>query len=261
VDPGADALGRAWGRMFGAIVEPDSALPAELRAALPYPREWLEGQLTELERPHWAMGRRPGQHDEDGPPRAAAPAWEGGRPARQTMLEEPARADPKVLVSAVRRDGIPTLMVRAVGPGGRLGARALERLWHQGGSLSRLRDSTRAQGDTLLAGPLRWRLAGGRLLAVQPWFSAGRTGDPALVWIATADGLRPGGSRLPEELWPVGDSTGVPLPPVGGRAALRLEALAGWMRRADSALARGDLTAFGRAWEAMRNLVEAEVPE
>ena len=34
-----------------------------------------------------------------------------------------------------------------------------------------------------------------------------------------------------------------------------------WMARADSALARGDLTAFGRAFEALRKLLAQEPPK
>jgi hypothetical protein len=33
------------------------------------------------------------------------------------------------------------------------------------------------------------------------------------------------------------------------------------MRRADSALVRGDLTAFARAWEALRGMLLDSIPE
>ena len=257
IDPAADSLGAAWGRVFGALVEPASALPEAIRADLGYPAEWLEGQLAVLERPVFGLGRRPGERTADGPPRPAAASWEGGAPVRQAMLEDPARAAPAALVTA-RRDsnGLAGLEVRRIPGSGRLGARSLHQLWDQGGALGRLRDSVLARGDTVLTGPIRWRLAGDRLLAWQGWFAAGRGGEAALLWIGASDGGRPTGTRDPEALWPAegGDAGGAG---AGDRATAELlEALRGWMGRADSALARGDLTAFGRAWEAMRGLLD-----
>ena len=65
-----------------------------------------------------------------------------------------------------------------------------------------------------------------------------------------------GGGRTPEAAWrtlsAAGASGGGPVP---FDVVNRFEAIRAWVRRADSALARGDLTAFSRAWEAVRGLL------
>jgi hypothetical protein len=142
--------------------------------------------------------------------------------------------------------------------------RELERRWARGVMIRQLRDSVRAAGDSLMAGPVHWRLEDGALAASMSLITEGRRGPPSLVWIATARGDRLGGAREITAAWasltqPVsGDSTTARS---GPDADARLAALRTWITRADSALARGDLTAFGRAWEAVRGLLsEAEEP-
>jgi hypothetical protein len=257
-DPAADALGLAWGHIFGPLVAPAEAIPAAVGARLGYPRDWLEAQLEVLEGPIWPYGTRPGHLSAAGPPRPATPVWTAAGPAHQTMFEDPARGAPLTLITAQRRGGMPSMAVQLLRGEERLGARSLQGLWERTPALTRLRDSVRAASDTLLAGPIRWRLDGDRLLAWQVWWSAGREGNPALLWIGTADGTRPGGGRRPESLWADSSAAGSGM---DADLVTRIEAARGWMRRADSALARGDLTAFGRAWEALRGLFAGPTPE
>lgn len=124
--------------------------------------------------------------------------------------------------------------------------------------MRQLRDSVRAAGDSLIAGPVLWQVGDGVLAASMSLISEGRRGPPTLVWIATARGSRLGGGRESGAAWTslaersAGDSTSAPS---GPDAEARLVALRTWITRADSALARGDLTAFARAWEAIRGLL------
>src|SRR5690606_27378474 len=113
-------------------------------------------------------------------------------------------------------------------------------------------------------GPIRWQPGDGSLATSMSLITEGRRGPPTLVWIATARGSRRGGGRDLRAAWEslaergAGDSTSAPS---GPDADARLAALRSWIARADSALVRGDLTAFGRAWEAVRGLLgEAEEP-
>jgi hypothetical protein len=263
-DPAADALGRAWATIAGSLIEPAGSIPQESVQSVAYPAEWLEAQLHVLEGPQWELGRRPGRRVADGPPEAPAVLWTAGEPSWQAPFEDPGRRSMNALVSAQRRDGTPQLQVARVDGVAPDNGRELERRWGRGIMIRQLRDSVRAAGDSLIAGPLRWHLSDGMLAASMSLISEGRKSPPALVWIATARGNLLGGGREVGAAWAslmersAGDSMAAPSAP---DADARLAALRTWINRADSALARGDLTAFGRAWEAVRGLLgETEEP-
>ncbi len=255
VDPSADSLGRAWAAVYRPMVEPDEAMPAALRSDLPYPGTWLECQLEVLEHPTWGLGHRPtGSGLATSAP--SGTAWEPTGPVLQAMLEDPSRGAPATLIEASRRRGVATLSVDRLEAHDGAGGEELGRTWSRAPGLARLRDSVRAAGDTLLAGPVRWQQTTIGLAAWQPFRSGGRRGSPAVLWIGTARaGLR-GGGRRPADAWGSLDAGRVDGSGVGAvDASARLEAIRGWILRADSALARRDMTAFGRAWEALRGLL------
>lgn len=255
VDPAADSLGHAWARAVGPLVEPLAALPAWLRDALPYPSEWFEVQLAVLERARWGQGTVPTDPD-SGEPVGPTTIWGSAGPRLQVMLEDPARQVPATLVEAERQGGVATITVRSLVEFELPGLRERARAWRRTAGFSQVRDSVRAAGDTLLAGPLRYHLGPAGVLSWQPFRSAGRRGEPAIRWVATAAGTAVGGGRQPVQAWAtvvsgaLGADGEVPFDLVS-----RFEAIRGWLSRADSALARGDLTAFARAWEAVRGLM------
>jgi hypothetical protein len=172
------------------------------------------------------------------------------------VLRDPASREPLAIVSAGRVDGVPRIQVAGILGLGMPPAETLDRSWHRMLGLAQLRDSVRAAGDTALAGPIRHRLVAGTVEAWRSYRSAGRQGDPALLWVATARGPLIGGGRSPAEAWSsLGQADSGARPVTSFDLAARMEAVRGWISRADSALLRGDLTAFARAWEAIRGLL------
>ena len=133
----------------------------------------------------------------------------------------------------------------------------LVRLWGRSLPLMHVRDSTRAAGDSAVSGPVRWLMGSHVLASWQPLFSLSGRGSPILLWVATSLGSGLGGGRTVADAWhsvlPLGGSGAASAQP--GDAAILAKARA-WMLRADSAMARGDLTAFGRAIEELRAVLK-----
>jgi hypothetical protein len=163
------------------------------------------------------------------------------------------------VVTSGRIQGSPVLRIER-NEGNTLGmasARELIRLWSKMPPLMHVRDSTRAAGDSVESGSVHWLLSGPVLTAWQPIFSLSARGSPALLWIATSVGGSLGGGRSVAEAWRtvVGGGANGSSPSRAGDAAILARARM-LMLQADSALARGDLTAFGRAIEALRAVLK-----
>ena len=110
LDPGADSTAAAWTHFFPGLVHPALELPADLRAALPYPAAWLDVQLQVLEAPEWGLGHRPGQATTNGPPGRPVPTWLApSAPARQAVFEDPERSALTAVATAQRVAGYPTI--------------------------------------------------------------------------------------------------------------------------------------------------------
>lgn len=259
LDPGADSAAVAWAGFAPELVLPASAMPAELRGALAYPSAWFETQLEVLETAAWGLGRRPGRFVANGPPAPPLPAWRSpGQPARQVSLNDPGSGLLSAVVTVFRSGGLPSMRVEDLS-GGHAPTEStgeLQRLWGQMLPLMHLRDSARAAGDTIESGAIRWFLGGGGLGAWQPIFAIPAHGPPTLLWTSTLLGPNLGGGRSMAEAWvTVRHPAGAPAPAVGNSDAATLRQARLWMLRADSAMARGDLTAFGRAIEELRTIL------
>ena len=259
VDPGADSLGASWGRFAPGLIAPAALLPAEVRADLQYPAGWFAAQLAVLEGPEWTLGRRPGRETADGPPETPLVTWRSpSEVQRIAVYEDPARRVVSAIVTAGRINGVPTLHVERITGTAVFNGRELERDWSRIPTLAHLRDSVLAADDTFLVSSPRWRSSGGELVAWQPMFAVPSRSHPSLLGIGGAVGDRVAGARVPTELW--GQLLGLPGSTGGTSAgptdARRLAAAQGWLRLADSALARRDLTAFGRAFEELRKLLD-----
>lgn len=260
LDPSAGPLGEAWAQFIGPLIAPETELAVDLRRELPYPTTWLESQLEVLEGSAWNLGRRPGRRVADGPPESPWAGWDRSGGYRQAIYEDPARRAVSAIVTARRREGRASLGLARYEGSDLDNARELERRWGRGVTLTHLRDSVRANGDSLLAGPVHWHLAPDGLVAWTSYITEGRRGPATALWLATARGATLGGGREVASAWqsltlPAGVQARAAAIPA---AAERLGAMEGWIRRADSALARGDMTAFGRAWEALRRLARPE---
>ena len=260
LDPGADSTAVAWTRFFPGLVQPASAISADLRASLPYPAAWFESQLQVLESPEWALGRRPGQVAPNGPPGRPVPIWPTlAHPARQSAFEDPERRSLSTLVTSQRIRGVPTVAVERAERStlAVVSGRELTRLWGKTLPLMHVRDSTLAAGDSVAPGPVHWLIGGGTLAAWQPMFSLSAQRAPALLWIATSLGASLAGGRSVAEAWHgvLDSEANGPLNSRPGDAVIVARARQ-LMLRADSALARGDLTAFGRAIEELRAVLK-----
>lgn len=260
LDPGADSTAAAWTNFFPGLIQPASAIPAELRVSLAYPALWLDAQLQVLESPEWGLGRQPGYAVVDGPPGRPVPVWRSpSQPGRQAAFEDPERRTLSALLTAQRVGGIPFIRIErnAGGPLSVESARELVRLWGKALPLMHVRDSTRAAGDSAESGSVHWVMGSHVLAAWQPLFSLSGRGTPVLLWVATSLGSSIGGGRTIADAWNSvlpGEANGSPLTRPADAAIVATARR--WMLRADSALARGDLTAFGRAIEELRAVLK-----
>lgn len=255
LDPGADSLGAAWARAIGPLIEPAPALPGDVRRALTYPIAWFEAQLQVLQAAAWGGGTLP----LPAPHRAlTAPVWLAGTiPARQAALEAEDRSGIATVATAWRASGVPALHLdRRSGeadlPSNRL---ELRQLWSRAAVLLHLRDSVTAAGDTSWARAPRWS-PGSDGVAWEPVFSVPVRGAPALLWIATGLNEALGGGGSAVAAW-----RSVTEPGTAGTTSVPDDATTVDLARrsleqADSALRRGDMTAFGRAFEELRRILK-----
>ncbi len=257
LDPGADALAKGWARILGPLVDSTPLAPA-IVAELRYPRLLVEAQLRVLEGPAWHLGKRPGRRDSDGPPESPVPVWSATDGAGwQAVMEDPARQALTTILTASRQGGVMRLAVfRNDGP---LmdNAREAERRWNRLPVLSRWRDSARAARDSILPGTVRWYPGPRGLMAWQPVIAVNRFGRVTVLAIAASIGERATAAHDPASVWAelLGDRAAPRPLEAAASEAERWQKAREWMARADSALARGDLTAFGRAFETLRKVL------
>jgi len=255
-DPGADSLGAAWVRMIGALVAPTAAIPPSVRNQLSYSRAWFDAQISVLRGPNWNTGQVVTSPSGDGA--TSVPVWITAKtPGRQVAFDESGRGGISTIAYAYRADGFPQLRLEHHEPdGAAAGNRAeLRQLWSRSPMFSHLRDSVLAAGDSALLRSVRWMSGRAGLVAWQPMFALPRTGLPTLLWITTAVADRTGGGKAPVEAW---------LAALDWRAAevhgldsgALLEQAREGLQRADSAFRRGDMTAFGRAYEELRRVLD-----
>lgn len=251
LDPAADSLGMAWARLIGPLITPASTIPTELRTRVTYPVEWFAAQLSVLRAPAWNAGQPRESTVTAGSP---APVWvTGGIPGHQVALAEAGRGAIAMTITAYRVNAIPQLRIERHDPDLALGDSRVElrQLWSRAATVMHLRDSVAAAGDTVWSRSPRW-FSGRELAAWQPVFALPRRGAPTLLWIATGLGDRVGGGRTPAEAWRTASEPDRNTDLQGPTDATTLELSRQWLQQADSALRRGDMTAFGRAFEELR---------
>lgn len=248
-DPAADSLAHAWGRTAPGLVEPATALPADVRMELGYPAAWLDAQLDVLAGHAWGLGARPERRLAGG----VSPVWlDPVRVGRQGALEDPARRVVSAIVTGTRLGGWPVLQIDRTEVGA-ANIADLERLWQREPVLVHARDSARAAGDTFQTGGVRWRAAVEGTVSWQPLYAVSGASRPRLLGLATTFDDRAAGGRAPTDAWRalVGGIRAAEA--AGPSEAAVIRTAREWLLRADSALARRDMTAFGRAFEGLRS--------
>ena len=258
LQPRADSVASAWGRVSGGLVEPASAIPEAVLRAVPYPVEWFRIQSQQLGRAPWKLGAVTGegaQGSSETPLPLSAWAPDTSGPLLVATFEAPgerrlsavligSRNDGRTHLKLVRLDSTTTLPVRDV----------LQNRWANFPSYDALSDSIREDGGKLERGPLRVEVGPGGPVAYQGYFALRPSGGTVLAWVSVAAPSRLGAGRTLKEAWSNLLGTTVPTPP-GLAQAGRLDEARRWMEHADSALRSGDWSEFGRAWSSLRNIL------
>lgn len=259
-DPGALAV--AWAEIAAGVVEPASSIPPAVARAVPYPVEQFRVQAMALERPPWGTGAligRPGPNEEQ--PFRHEIAWErdtsGAMLVAAYELSEERRLKTLVTASMVEgREALTLLRIdSAVTP---LPPAAQMHEWSQFATFGQIRDSVQQSGARMEAGPFRFWLAPGTIGGYQIQFGRRPGGEISVAWVSLAIGRRVGAGRTFDEAWENLQGTSVPAPPAAGSTGVRepLAEARQWLRRAEAALHAGDFAAFGRAFNALKQLLE-----
>ncbi|HEX2450348.1 MAG TPA: UPF0182 family protein [Gemmatimonadales bacterium] len=260
--PDGGALAQAWADVAAGVVRPAAELPRNVAVALAYPVELFEGQARALERSAWNAGALSGRPETGvGEPAPAERGWLPGAAGTRVVAiyERPVGRRVSTLLGATMDDGLPRLRLVRADTGATLPApRMLEETWNRFPSYQRLAESVRAgvaRVDTLARGPLVvWRGAD-TLGAYRARFAHRPGGGVALVWVSVAYGRRVGAGRTLAAAWDNLLGGSAPLPPVLPSATL--DEARRWVQIADSALRSGDWSGFGRAFDALRQVLAA----
>jgi hypothetical protein len=247
-----DPLGSAWARIMAPLIEAASRLPAEIAAGEPYPEELLLAQVRALEGPAWHAGRV----EREGADAPLLPPFGPGGSDAVVPLQHPVSRQVSGFLTVRRTPAGDSLRLVRVDS-----TRSVESEANLAGKWTRfpfheaIRDSVRAAGGELKPGRIRHALASDGVVAYQPVFATGASGETRLVLVHVALGSRLGTGRNFESAWRNLRGETSPLAPGAGAQAI-LDAAREWMRHADSALKRGDLQELGRALAYLRDLLD-----
>lgn len=256
----ASDLAKEWQLLSDSLIQSSSAMPGDIARALPYPAEQLEVQLRVLQRPHWGLGRLLGRTEDvgvSGPQMDArwerdtsgveqVVPFEGEQSHQITSVVQARMVDGWEAITALRIDSLVSLPSPSL----------LLTRWSRFPTYQQLKDSVEKAGARLDPGPVHyWPTAEG-LGAYQAWFSEREGATPAMLWLNIAIGDRLGAGRDVDEAWQNLLGLSAPTIAPGERGAMLFEARR-HMLAADAALKRGDFEAFGRAWEALKQVLRA----
>lgn len=244
-----DPLVAAWSALAKGLVESDTAMPSAWAAELHYPAELFSVQAGLLQRAHWQFGSL-------ARPAAGLPLDTLGRPILRAAYASVDGRRVARLVEAEYRNGADRLRVIPLDSALTTPAPAvLAPLWERLPFVQQTRDSVLASGARFLLGPVRLAPSGQGLVAWQTGHAVDSLGRATLALVNLALGARLGTGTGYQVAWSNlrGESAAFP----GSlRADIQLQAAREWLARADSAFRRGDLAAFGRAFDALRAILE-----
>jgi hypothetical protein len=256
----ADELAKEWQALFDGMIEPASATPPEVVRAQGYPQELLETQLRVLAQNHWGLGSAIGHGEQAGPAGPARDAtWEEDTSGVQQIVpfQQTSQRHVSSVVRARMRDGWETLTVLRVDSILALADPAsLQTRWGRFPTFQQLRDSVEKTGGRVEPGPIRFWLTSQGLGAYQVHVARHDEGEPVLVWVSLATPEHRGAGHDLQEAWQNMLGLSAPIISAGARGTQLLEARR-HLDAADQALKRGDLEAFGRAWEALRRTLRS----
>lgn len=250
---GAGPLAAAWAKVGAGVVRPSAMLPSTIEASAGYPEELFAVQAAIID------------HRSDGPGNLAGAGVVTGAGIQSGWDSSGA----PLLAAGYVRDGENHVSALLTGSGsnGSLALtpldsaalpapQALERSWRRFATFAPVQDSIDAAGARLETGLVRYWSSADGLAALQVHTAARPGARPAIVWVTVATGERLGAGRTFPQAWDNLHGTAAPPPPGSGVGAIA-EARH-WMRIADEALKRGDWAGFGRAFEALRRVLQPE---
>jgi hypothetical protein len=255
----AGPLGRTWQDISGGAALPWSQLPPGIQEVLTYPEELFQLQARVLERPHWLGDRQATPAGIEHAGAIMPTAWRqrdttllqvavfeatGGRGVTAVLAGHHAGSQPRLLLSRIR------------GAEGFGAPRALDRNWKRFATFEQLRDSLRAVNAEAEYSPIKIWVEQHGVGAYQVVYGKGPERQLAVAWVNLAARDSLGAGRTIEEAWQ--NLLGVSAPLLSGGFAGRLGEAREWMAIADSALKRGDWSAFGRAFEALREVLKQD---
>lgn len=251
----ADELAKQWRAITDSLVQPASAIPSDVVRALGYPAELLDAQLRVLAQPQWGIGQVIGRFESSG---AGGPSedaiWSADTSGVELIVpyEQEQERHVSSIVRARVADGWESLGIYRVDSLLALPEpAALQARWSRFPTFQQLKDSVERAGARLDPGPIRyWPTAVG-LGAYQTHFARRDGQEPVLAWVSLAVTERRGAGHDLEEAWQNLLGLSAPIISAGERGTQLLEARR-YLEAADAALKRGDLEAFGRAWESLR---------
>ncbi len=252
----AGPVAEAWARLAAGVVEPWDAIPATTRGMLPYPPELFLVQSRVLENAE--TGTLAGRADSlrITPPVSSffwLPATDA--PARTAEYVRASGHLQTLLVGTSIQGRLSLAQVEVDSAVALPGPAALEQRWERFPTFVQVLDSVRAGGGVLTAGGVRYWLTSGAVGATQSRYGPRGGGGASVTWVSVASGPRVGAARTFNEAWTNLRGATVPLPP-GALTSGALVDARRWFRLADSAFRRGDFTAFGRAFEELRAVLE-----
>ena len=253
----AGPVADAWARLAAGVVEPWDAIPVTTRAMLPYPAELFLVQSRVLENAE--TGTLAGRADSLRiTPAVSSFFWmpATGAPARTAEYVRGSNGQLQTLLIGTSVDGQLSLAQVEVDSAVSLpGPAALEQRWERFATFVQVLDSVRAGGGVLTAGGVRYWVTPGAVGASQARYGPRGGGGASVTWVSVASGARVGAARTFNEAWTNLRGATVPLPPGALMSGALVDARR-WFRVADSAFRRGDFTAFGRAFEELRTVLE-----
>ena len=251
-DP-ADSLAAAWARITAPLIEPAGALPDRFRHGVGPSESAAAIRARVMEGPAWSVGRVSGPRM----PPIAPPLPVAGGFASVIPFVTPEGCEIRAILltrGAARGDEVHLVQVDS--------ARALEcpgaltQRWERFPFQNQLADSIHASGGEFKAGQVRYLATAEGIAAYQPAYALPHRGGRAtLAMVNVAVGKRLGAGRTMAEAWRNLRGEVSPTAP-GTSSELILDSARSWMRRADSALRRGDLRELGVALQYLRELLD-----
>ncbi len=260
--PGAPLLAQRWAGLSGEIVQDAAAIPAELLTLLAYPEELFQVQRRVLAGDRWGLGPLAGKRAPRAEPDPPVHLWgaQGHPLAYGSAYQVAAGRAVHAVLHAGLTAGVPGLSVTRFGDEAALpGPEEIARRWGRFPLFEQLRDSIRQAGAELLPGPVGYLPGAPGLVATQAFYAAAPDRRPLAVWWSVATPGRLGAGRSLAEAWDNLEGSVVPTPPGVGPLG-PLDEACRWMDSADSALRIGDWDRFGRALEALRQVLRESAP-